>query len=110
MLVAAAGCASPPGGLDSPIASQRAEGIAEAAEENDQNAVKPLIGMLDSDDPAIRMFAITALQDLTGQTLGYDYAAPEWERAESVDRWTAWYSERAGVASAPGGGLTPPGR
>lgn len=78
----------------------RIEAIVDAARTGDQNAIPELIGGLDSDDGAVRMLSIRALQRMTGQTLGYDHAAPEWRRREAVERWMAW----AGGRGEPGGG------
>jgi hypothetical protein len=38
------------------------------------------------------VFAIHTLEQLTGQTLGYDHAAPRQERAEAIRRWADWYA------------------
>ena len=81
--------------FDSPDPARRIDAAVRAVEHNDRSAVPDLIGMLDSDDPATRFVAIHALERLTGQTLGYDYAAPSWERASAVDRWTEWYDPGA---------------
>jgi len=98
------GCASPPEGFDSPNPGARLDAIADAAADQDRTAIKDLITSLDSDDPAVRMIAILTLERLTSETHGYDFAAPEWERGEAVERWAAWYRERhpeADTASVP---------
>jgi hypothetical protein len=43
--------------------------------------------MLDSDDPATRLLAINALERITGDRLGFDYAAPEAQRQAAISRW-----------------------
>ncbi len=96
LLPALSGC-SDPGGVvgfneDDPAARMRA--VRKAAQERDQDAIKPLIQRLESDDPAERLVAIRTLERLTGQTLGYDHAASRVERAAAVQRWTDWYAER----------------
>jgi len=65
-------------------------------------AVPGLIEMLDADAPGLRLVAIESLERLTGERLGYEYHAPESERAEAVDRWVAWYG--AGGSGTPGEG------
>ena len=65
--------------------------LAEAVERGNHDDIGHLIGMLDSSDPALRMFAERALERLTGQTLEYRFSDPEPERAEAVARWVAWY-------------------
>lgn len=95
-----AACArSTPEGFDAAAPEGRIPAIIDAARTADRDAIPDLIGQLDSDDPAVRMFAIRALERITGLTLGYDHAAPERDRRHAVDRWTAWY--HAGMPDAP---------
>jgi hypothetical protein len=86
----AAGCAAPPAGVDSPDPHERLRAVAEATRRGDREAVPALVRLLDSDDPAVRMFSIRALERLTGTTLGYDHAAPEASRREAVARWVTY--------------------
>ena len=72
--------------------------ITEAAEKHDRAAIPNLIEMLDSDDPVVRLAAIRALEQLTGQTLGYDYADPEWKRKDAANAWQRWYQSQGGRA------------
>lgn len=91
------GCQGPaPRGFDSPEPGKRIEAAARAAETGDRTAVRPLISMLDSDDPAARLVAIRALERITGRTLGYDHASPEAQRREAVERWISWEAEQRG--------------
>lgn len=91
------GCFGPaPGGFDSPEPGRRIEAAARAAERRDRTAIRPLISMLDSDDPAARLVAIRALERITGQTLGYDHAGPEHERRLAVERWMEWEARQGG--------------
>ncbi len=92
MLVALVGCR--PGqvaGFDSPQPAARIDAILEAARSGDRSAIPDLIVMLDADDPLTRLLSIQTLEDLTGQTLGYEHDAPEFERSEAVGRWVRWY-------------------
>lgn len=108
-LAALAGCIPQPApGIDSPEPALRLDAIRAAVARHDQAAVPPLIALLDSDDPATRLFAIRALENLTGETLGYDYAAPERERNEAAARWAE--RARAGTMPAAPGGDGTPGR
>ncbi len=103
-ILAAAGCIPPiPEGFDSPDPAMRLRAIAEAGERRDTSAVPDLIEQLESTDPGARLLAIRALERITGETLGYDYAAPLWARGEAVDRWRRWYEQHA----APSGPPTP---
>ncbi len=95
------GCFSPPQGFDSPEPSRRLKAVLRAAQERDQSAIPKLIRCLNSDDPALRMAAIRTLEDLTGQTLGYEYAAPEWKRREQVKAWVEWNNTRNAPEQAP---------
>lgn len=89
-----AGCVEIPKGFDSPEPAARMEAAVSAAAEGDTSAIPDLIELLDSDDPATRLVAIRSLERLTGQTLGYDYAGPEAERAAAVERWVEWEQRR----------------
>lgn len=91
-------CASPPGGFDSPVPALRLRAISQAAATGDRTAIPDLISMLQSDDPAVRMLSIRTLERLTGTTLGYDYAAPQWQRDERIAAWVQWYKERPDAA------------
>jgi hypothetical protein len=95
-----AGCVPKlPGGFDSFDAGERAEAIVEAAERDDVQDVPKLITLLESDDPGTRLLAIQALERITGQRFGYDYAGPEARRRrEAIDRWVHWEAGRAARA------------
>lgn len=94
------GCTKPiPRGYDSHDPTGRIEAMLDTAARGDRSQIPDLIGELDSDDSAVRFTAIHTLERLTGQTLGYDYAAPEAERRAATDRWVEWWEssgERAG--------------
>lgn len=101
------GCARPPGGFDSPEPASRLDAIAKAAQTRDQQAIPRLIELLESDDPVVRMASIRTLELLTGQTLGYDYAASPSLRRDAVDQWVRWYKERQpGTPDAHAGSRT----
>lgn len=76
--------------MDAPDPGARLHAIEEAARTRDQNAVPRLVSLLDSDDPAVRMLSIRTLEEITGQTQQYDYAAPYLERRAAIDRWNQW--------------------
>jgi hypothetical protein len=113
LLAVVPGCASPPGGFDSPDPATKLPAITKAALDHDLTAIPHLIESLQSDDPVVRMASIRTLQDLTGQTLGYDYADPPWVREDHVREWVEWY-KRQGLSqpepgTAPGDGPGSPG-
>ncbi len=93
MLLTIFGCAPVPVGFDAPSELRRMDAVVEAAQADDRSpeTIRSIIEQLDSFDPAMRMISIRTLERFTGQTLGYDYAAPEWERSLAVERWVEWY-------------------
>lgn len=94
-----------PRGFDAAAPEARIDDILDAARAGDQSAVPDLVRQLDSDDPAVRLLAILSLERLTGQRLGYDHAAPAWQREPAVARWAAWTQANP---AAPG--AQPPAR
>lgn len=99
----------PPGGFGSPNPGARLDAITDTAATGDRSHIKNLIECLDSDDPAVRMLSILTLERLTGQTMGYKFAAPEWDREPAVEAWAQWYrqghpgADTGGVSAAGGG-------
>jgi hypothetical protein len=66
-------------------------GIKIAAERNDVSAAPALVKQLDSDDPAIRFYAIGALTKFTaGEKFGYEYYYDEEQRKPSLAKWQQW--------------------
>ena len=97
--------------FDSPAPSKRLDAIVDAAAQDDRSTIPPLIDMLDSDDPAERMFAIRALERISGgRTFGYRYADPEWLRRDSVNRWVEWAESELAETRAPESPERDPGR
>ena len=87
------GCASAiPIGFDEDAPDGRIQAIIGAAREMDTTKVPELIDQLDSDDPATRMFAIRALERITGQTMGYQHEGPIEERKAAIERWVRWHN------------------
>lgn len=80
--------------FEDPDPSTQLAALNQAIEANDRSKIPDMIELLDSDDPAVRMFAILGLERMTGQTLGYDFAAPEAERDAATERWVEWYTGR----------------
>jgi hypothetical protein len=70
--------------------------IEQASTTRDLTKVDELVAQLDSSDPAIRLVAIAALRDLTGQDLGYNPSDKESDRLAATQRWEDWIkAERA---------------
>lgn len=95
LLVLPAGCfPRPEVGFDSPAPSKRLDAIVEASRLEDDESLIKLVEKLRSLVPTERMFAIRSLEVRTGETLGYDHAAPHWERIDAYNRWLFWLQER----------------
>ena len=65
-----------------------------AARARNEKAVGPLVQQLNSDDPAVRFYAIEALHRLTGQTFGYRYYDEDDQRKIAVRQWQQWLKAR----------------
>ena len=62
--------------------------IKAAATKQDRSAIPQLARDLDSDDAAVRFYAIEALRRLTGETLDYDWTEEDRHaRRPAVERW-----------------------
>ena len=63
---------------------------------------RALVKSLVSDDPAVRLYAIGALERLTGETFGYRYYDGPAKREPAVKRWRQWLEDRtnAGATAA----------
>lgn len=84
-------CTRPtPKGFDALAPEGRLNAIVQAAADRDTTAIPDLIRQLASDDAAVRLFAIRALERITGQTMGYRHDDPPWKRADAIDRWATW--------------------
>jgi HEAT repeat protein len=73
--------------LKSPNAYERAAAAVRAAEAGDAGAVHTLVELLDDRDGGVRLYAIRALERMTGRTYDYQHYAPEVERDAAVERW-----------------------
>lgn len=89
MAACAGGCAVSRGplsvGSEDPAVSLPA--MRQAATAHRQEDVPALVEALEDTDPAVRLFAIEALESLTGETKGYHFYEPEPQRAVAVGRW-----------------------
>lgn len=76
-------------------------GIRAAVERGDRSAVPHIVDRLEDEDDGVRFFAIIALDRITGERFGYDYAKPATERAAAVGRWREYVH---GSRNIPAGG------
>jgi hypothetical protein len=74
--------------------------MKQAVDQRDVDDAGPMIKALESDDPAIRFYAIESLQRLTGQTLGYRYYEDRPRREPAVRRWKQWWAEQQAAPAA----------
>ena len=100
------GCAPAPTRRDiaSVDARRRVLAIRAAAQRHDLSAIPLLVDRLEDEDEAVRMFAILALEKLTGTRNGYVYYMPPDAQLSAIRRWRTFVRERA-VAAA---GHAPP--
>jgi hypothetical protein len=73
---------------------QRVEAILRAAKANDVDAYPYLITALSDPQPAVRFYASVALEEMTGETMGYRYYNPWAKRQEAIRRWRQWLEKR----------------
>jgi hypothetical protein len=88
-LAVLAGCGPPAteGGFDGANSAARMYAIEHAARSGDRTAVRDIVQLLDSDDPAVRWLAIAALERLTGETYGYRHYDSTMQRRDAIARW-----------------------
>ena len=85
--LAGCGTAMKTQGFDSPDPGAKLRAIVDAGRAGDAKALPNLVDQLDSDDPAVRMCSIIALDRITGTRLGYSPYAPAPEREASIGEW-----------------------
>ena len=90
--LAHAGCVHPrrPIVVTDPDPTVKIPAYKRAVRKKDPAAVRQLVKDLESDDPAVRLYAIHALDELTGERFGYRYYDGDEQRQEAVDRWQQW--------------------
>jgi hypothetical protein len=91
--------------FDSVDPQERTLAVAQAARTPRQADLPRLVTQLNSEDPAIRLLAIRTLERETGETFGYDHAAPEAARRQSVGRWVAWLNKQKPYNTDPAPGI-----
>jgi hypothetical protein len=96
--VAAAGCSAPRPAPNIADADPQVKiaGIKQAEARQDRAALPALVEQLESDDPAVRLFALGALQKFTGgERFGYEYYFDEEQRKPSLVKWRQWLESQA---------------
>ena len=109
------GCTSESGQvrrLRSAVPQERFQAVLWLARHGSRDAVDPLIGSLQDEDPSVRWAAVHALRELTDQAFGYRPEAPEPRRREAIGRWSRWWAQNQGTSAervgGPGGQAQPP--
>src|SRR6184192_3752181 len=99
LILAIGGCSAPRGPIEvtNPDPSGKIPAMKKAVREHDMKVVRQLIRDLDSDDPAVRLFAIHTLHQLTGKREGYDYFADDLQRQPAIKRWHEWLAQQEGT-------------
>ena len=82
--------------------------IKMAVSAHDLNACAELVKDLDSDDPAVRFYAIEGLQKLTGESFSYRYYDDETRRVPALKKWQQWLAEREGTTKPAAMGAATP--
>jgi len=91
-MVIGGGCTAPEGPrtVDSRYHTQKVPAVKEAVENKDPRVASQLVADLDSDDPAVRFYAIEGLRRLTGETFGYQYYQDHDALRPSIEKWRQW--------------------
>ena len=94
LAMTASGCASPSRKstdlrkrMEAYDPAARIQAIVIAADQGKMELVPALVDRLDDEDGAVRLFAIVALERLTGERMDYSYAAPANERRAAIEAW-----------------------
>ena len=105
MLVCAYGCAGvgrEPALITSKDPASKIPAIKKAVDARRTSTAPQLVRSLDSEDPAVRFYAIRGLQDLTGETFGYVWYGGDRERASAHQKWKLWLDEGSAQGLAGG--------
>jgi hypothetical protein len=91
----AGGCiAHGPRVVGDPDPESKIPAIKVAVAKHDRKVIPQLILDLDSDDPAVRFYAIDGLHAFTGETFGYRYFDDDQERKPAVKKWHEWLEKQ----------------
>src|SRR4051794_2961993 len=91
---AAGGGPGPQKAINNPDPSGKIPAMKEAVRVHDLRAAPQLVKDLESDDGAVRFYAIEALHRLTGETFGYVYYQDEAQREPALKKWKDWLARQ----------------
>ena len=96
LIILIGGCSAPrePRLISNPDPSGKIPAYKIAVENKDLSHAKQMVDDLESDDPAVRFYAIEGLQRLTGETFGYEFYLDEEQRKPSLGRWKQWLAKQ----------------
>lgn len=80
----------PPLVVSDPDPSIKILAIKLAVERGDRSVIPQLVADLESDDPAVRLFSIGALEKFTGERFGFEYYLDDDQRKPAVRKWQEW--------------------
>jgi HEAT repeat protein len=82
-------------------AKVRLAAVVEAGQAKDRKALSLLVERLSDSEKDVRLYAIVALEHITGQTLDYRfYDSPE-AREQAVERWREYLAKSATMPATP---------
>ena len=87
LLSACSGPKASDGGFHSDNPAAKLYAIRNAGDRKDPADIPHLVEQLESDDPAVRMFTIEALEQITGTRLGYNPYDSYLNRQSAVHKW-----------------------
>ena len=90
-----ASCTAPrePLTVHHPDPSIKIPAIKIAVARRDLSAARQLVKDLESDDAAVRFYAISGLRRLTGESFGYLYYEDPEQREPALKQWQAWLAQ-----------------
>jgi hypothetical protein len=103
VVVLVLGCSAAPGprSVKNPDPLIKIPAIKEAVQEHDLGAARQLVKDLDSDDAAVRFFAIAGLRRMNdGDDLGYHFYEKDDARKAAVKRWQDWLGTKSSSGSS----------
>ena len=90
------------GGFDSANPAAKLFAIEQAGEAEDRSpeTLRRIVEQLASDDPAVRLVAIGALERLTGENHGYHHDEGPIERRAAIRRWVRYLEDGSAAVDA----------
>jgi len=95
--VAVGGCNEPTGPRTAASADPAVKipAIKQAVSDKELDQAVHMVKALESDDPAVRLYAIEGLQRLSGQDFGYRFYADVEQRRPAVEKWKQWLKNQS---------------